>query len=239
MPGRLRAHGARRSRADLVQPAPAADLGHSRRAPYRGPVPARRHIVQPQPHTAVRRMPAAGAARRVQALRARVHDADLPRQRRVHDRPRGQPLHDCFSRLQFLLARRPHGRPHAAAGRRPVDDRRRLPPSLAPDHAPRLPLRGDPRGARDDGSRDRPRARRMGGRRPDRPLLRDPATRATDRDAGAVRARPRRCRRPHRRRPELRAGARLLVTRLLPAGAPGPAHPVRADAGGEARAWTR
>ena len=118
-----------------------SDIRAERR--YRGAVPARRHIVQPQPHAAVRRVPAAGAARRVQALRARVHAADLPRQRRVHDRPRGQPLHDRLARLELQLARGPHGRPHAAAGRRPADDRRRLPPPLAADHAPRLPPRGD------------------------------------------------------------------------------------------------
>ena len=52
----------------------------------------------------------------LRALRAGVHDARVPRQHRVHDRARGQPLHDGLAREQLQLARGPHGRPDRAAG---------------------------------------------------------------------------------------------------------------------------
>ena len=70
MRGRARAHDAR-----------------SRSRPARRPA-------QPARTRALRLRAAAAAARRLRALRAGLHAADLPRQRRLHARPGGQPLHD-------------------------------------------------------------------------------------------------------------------------------------------------
>ena len=71
--------------------------------------------------------------------------------------PGGQPLHHRLPRLQLPLARGPLPRPDRPDGRRAADDRRRLPPPLAADHAAGLPPRA-PRGlGRGDRGGDRAR----------------------------------------------------------------------------------
>ena len=94
-------------------------------------VPARRHPPVGATHASLRTRPAATPARGLRAPRPGLHPADLPRQRRLRPRPRGQPPHPRLRRAALLLARRPHRRPDPAARRRAAHDRRRLPPALA------------------------------------------------------------------------------------------------------------
>ncbi len=70
----------------------------------------------------------------------------------------------------------------------------------------------------------------------DRHLPLDAAPGAPNRDACAVRLRPRHRRRADRHGAQVRAGPRLLVARLLAAGDARAGQPVRADAEGAARA---
>ena len=72
--------------------------------------------------------------------------------------PGRQPLHDGLARVQLPLARIALPRPDRPDGRRPADDRRRLPPPFAADHAPGLPPRAH-RGVGRRGRRGDRRAR--------------------------------------------------------------------------------
>ena len=150
----------------------------------------------------------------------------LTHARGVHARPGGEPPHPGLARVRLHLARRRLRRPDPAARRRPADDRRRVPPPLAQDHAARVPPRADRRRAGRDGDRDRARGRAVAGGRPDRPVRMGEGARAARRDARAVRPRPGPP--PGWARPgaRVRARARLLRARLLAAGAARPAHAV-------------
>ena len=137
----------------LVGPNPLLDtnpLRRGARGPARGArgeraVPARRHALLARAHAALRQRSAAAAARGLRALRARLHAAAVPRQRRLHARAGGQPLHHRLPRRQLHLARIALPRPDRADGRRAADDRRRLPPALAPDRcSPAFTASGSP-----------------------------------------------------------------------------------------------
>ena len=120
-----------------------------------------------------------------------------------------------------------------AARRRPAHHRRRLPPPRPPDHAAGVP----PGAARcldlDHGGGGRARRVGLAARRAARPVHVDAAAGAPDRDARAVRIRPRprRARRADGRR--VRGGARLLGTRLRAADAARPGFAVAGDEPGE------
>ena len=177
----------------------------------------------------------------LRALRAGLHGAGAARERGLHARPGGEPLHDGLARLELHLARVALPRPDRAAGRRAADDRRRVPPALAADHAAGVPPRADRRVDRRDDRGDGARpgaagadaaARPAGGGRGGRPLPLDAAPGDADRDAGAVRPRSGpgagagdRCGRP------LRAGAVVLRERIHVALPARPAHAVGAPAG--------
>ena len=105
-------------------------------------------------HQALRQRTPVSAPGVLRALRARLHAAALPRQRRVRARSRGQPLHHRLSRLQLPLPHLLLPRPHRLRRRRPAHDRRLLPPRLAAHHAPRLPPQPHPRLARHHARRD-------------------------------------------------------------------------------------
>ena len=220
-----------RPAARLDEPAPARRVRPARRAAVARAVPAGRRDPERPPdaprgdstRSACCSTPTSATAR---CSRLRVlHD-----QRRVHARPGGQPPHARLARVRLHVARRRVRRPDPAARRRPADDRRRVPPPLAPDHAARLPPRADRRRAR---ARWTPRSSGRSRRgapatRIDLYALGAPA-RAAHRDARAVRARPRRARRdgldPAR---EFERALGLLRRGLLPAGPARPAHAVGA-----------
>ena len=151
---------------------------------------------------------------------------------RLHARPGGQPPHAGLPRRTTSVARGPHGRPHPAARRRPADDRRRLPPPLAPDHAARLPPRADRAATARRWTRSRRRARRAGA-----PATRSTSTHWTRRLALRIAMRalfgldPDRAhgRRARRRARSSRTALGFCVARLPPAG------PARAAARRSAR----
>ena len=102
-------------------------------------------------------------------------------------------------------------RPDPAARRRPADDRRRLPPAGAADHAAGVPPRADRGRNRRDGRGGRPRARPLAAGRGRRPLPLGAQPRDAGRDASP--ARPRSRRRRHRRPRGRRVRARAVVLR--------------------------
>ena len=183
--------------------------------------------------------PLPSAARGLRALRPGLHAAAVPRQRRVHARARGQPLHHRLPRLQLHLARRALPRPDRPDGRRAADDRRRLPPPLAPDHAARLPPRAHRRlGRRDRARRPTARSTQLDARRDDRPVRVDAPPRAARGDARAVRPRPRRRARRARSTPPACSSRRSPSTRPTTCCACSAARatPVGAHAAGGAQA---
>ena len=186
--------------------------------------------LQRQAHPADRARPAPAAARQLPRVRARLLDAHPARLGHLHARTRGQPLHPRRERGELPLARRGLRRPDPPARRRDAHDRRRLPPACPADHAARLPPR-PPRGHdRDDGARDRARARRLVAGERGRRLPLDARAGPADRHARPVRLRPR-ARQPRlRHRRGVRAGALVLRARLLPA------EPARAGDAVEAHA---
>ncbi len=105
--------------------------------------------------------------------------------------PGGEPLHARSRTPSNFIWREGHFRDLIGAdGRRPADDRRRVPPALAADHAPGVPPRAH-RGLRRRRSSRRPSARSQGSSRARaRPVRVDAPARAARRDAGAVRPRP-------------------------------------------------
>ena len=134
--------------------------------------------------TPLRRGTAASAARLLRALRPDLHAAAVPRQRRVHARTRAANHYITgLARLQLRMARRALPRPDRPDGRRAADDRRRLPPALAADHAAGVPPRAHRRLGRGDRAGDRALRSGSCSRARGGPLRVDPAPGAAGGDA--------------------------------------------------------
>ncbi|MCW2952889.1 MAG: hypothetical protein JWQ48_2059 [Conexibacter sp.] len=176
-------HARHRARTGAEQPGPAHRRRPARRAALTGRLPTGRARLQPATHVPLRPRPAPDPARRLPALRPDLQHARLPRARRLHARPGGQPLRHRLPRRQLRVARRQLRRPDPAARGRAADDRRRVSSPRPADHAAGLPPRADRCGHRDDRAGDAARARRVAARPGRRPLPLGARARAARRDA--------------------------------------------------------
>ena len=143
---------------------------------------------QHRAHRADAARSALSAARGLRGARTDLRDPDLPRDQRVHARPRGEPVHPRHRPRQVPVARRQPRRPDPADRRRPSDHGRRVPRPRAAGHAAAVPPRAHRRRGRDHDRGGRAGARGLADGGPGRPLRLDAARGDAGGDAGPVRA---------------------------------------------------